>query len=397
MTIHGPSFRTLAFSTFLLSIPLNSAFAQDTTAIADRLKASLAAQGVDIGWTGVTGDASGMVLEGVVIRAAGEKEGLPIGKVTLEDVTEAEGGYVAATVTTEAYALQEKDTNVSLSPVVIRDLTIPAADSSGPLGSMLFYKSMEIDNLTVKVKDRTAFSTDGMRVDITPPAEGSAMNFSGGADRFSADLSQVEDPTTKEAIDALGYRTINGNFSMNGTWQPADGKLELSKYDITVDNAATFGITFSLGGYTLDFLKSLQEMQKKMAEQPEGADKSAQGMAILGLMQQLTFNGASIRLDDASLTNKVLDYVGKKQGMSGKDIANQAKAIVPFGLAQLNNPELTAQASAAVGAYLDNPGTLEISATPPAPVPFALIMAGAMANPADLTKTLGVSVKANGN
>jgi hypothetical protein len=28
-------------------------------------------------------------------------------------------------------------------------------------------------------------------------------------------------------------------------------------------------------------------------------------------------------------------------------------------------------------------------------VPFALIMAGAMSNPADLTKTLGVSVKAN--
>ncbi|TIQ76407.1 MAG: hypothetical protein E5X44_33155, partial [Mesorhizobium sp.] len=119
------------------------------------------------------------------------------------------------------------------------------------------------------------------------------------------------------------------------------------------------------------------------------------GMAMLGVLQQLSFNSASIRFDDDSLTNKVLDYVGKQQGMSGKDVANQAKAVVPFGMAQLNNPELTAQVSAAVGKYLDDPQSIEILAKPPAAVPFALIMAGAMSNPTDLTKTLGVTVKAN--
>ncbi len=62
MTIHGPSFRKLALSTFLLSLPLNSAFAQDATAVAEQLKASLAAQSVDISWTGVTGNASSMPL-----------------------------------------------------------------------------------------------------------------------------------------------------------------------------------------------------------------------------------------------------------------------------------------------------------------------------------------------
>ncbi|MEP6566835.1 MAG: hypothetical protein ABJB10_17015, partial [Mesorhizobium sp.] len=166
-------------------------------------------------------------------------------------------------------------------------------------------------------------------------------------------------------------------------------------YDMSVDNAGTLGMTFDVGGYTLDFVKSMQEMQKKMAAQPEGADNSAQGMALLGLLQQLSFNSASVRFDDDSLTGKVLDYFGKQQGMSGKDIANQAKAIVPFGMAQLNNPELTAEVSAAVNKYLDDPQSLEISAAPPAPVPFALIMAGGMSNPLDLPKTLGVHVKAN--
>ena len=132
-----------------------------------------------------------------------------------------------------------------------------------------------------------------------------------------------------------------------------------------------------------------------MAAQPEGADNSAQGLAMLGLMQQLTFNGASIRFDDDSLTNKVLDYLGKQQGVTGKDVANQAKAIVPLMMMELNNPELTQQVTAALSAFLDDPKSIEISAEPGSPVPFALLAASGMASPKDLPKTLGLTVTAN--
>lgn len=395
MTIHRSTFRKLAFSTFLLSIPLNSAFAQDTTAVADRLKASLAGQSIDISWTGISGDASHMVLEGVTVKPVGEDQSLPIGDIALEGVAEADGGYTIETATTKPFTRTDEGVELSVSPIVFRGMTIPPANATGPTGSLLMYKSVELANFTASKANKTAFSMDNLTVNLTAPAEGQAMEFSGNAEKFGADLTLVDDPKTKEVIDALGYQNITGSFETNGSWDPSDGQLELAQYDITVDNAGTFGVTFNLGGYTLDFVKSVQEMQKKMAEQPEGADKSAQGMAMLGLMQQLTFNSTSIRFDDDSLTNKVLDYVGKQQGMSGKDIANQAKAIIPFGMAQLQNPELTAQVSAAVGKFLDDPQSLEILAEPPSAVPFALIMAGAMSNPYDLTKTLGVTVKAN--
>ncbi len=394
MTIKRSTLQKLALSTFLFTLPLNAALAQDT-AVADRLKAVLAAQGIDIAWTGVTGDDSSMVLQGVSVKPASEKEALTIGDVKLEGVTPANGGYDIATVSTSAFEHSQDGVTLNLTPVVIHDMTVPADGSTGPLGSLMMYKSAQLENMTVKVADKTAFSMNGLDIQITPPADGKALEFSGTTEKFNADLSLVDDPKSKEVIDALGYQNISGTFNMAGTWQPADGKMELSKYDISVDNAGTLGMTFNLGGYTLDFVKSLQDMQKKMAAQPEGADSSAQGMAMLGLLQQLSFNSASIRFDDDSLTNKVLDYVGKQQGMSGKDIANQAKAIVPFGMAQLNNPELTAQVSAAISKFLDDPKSLEISAEPPASVPFALIMAGAMSNQLDLPTTLGVSVKAN--
>jgi hypothetical protein len=132
-----------------------------------------------------------------------------------------------------------------------------------------------------------------------------------------------------------------------------------------------------------------------MADEPAGADNSAQGLAMLGLMQQLTFHGAKIRLDDDSLTGRVLDYFAEQQGMKAEDIANQAKAIIPFLTAQLNNPELSGQITAALNAFLDDPQSLEIKAAPAAPVPFALIAAGGMTAPLELPKTLGVSVSAN--
>ncbi len=397
MTIHRSTFSRLAFSTFLLALPLNAAYAQDATAVADRLKAVFANQGVEIAWSGVSGNASSMVMQGVTVKPTAEKDALPIGNVTLEGVSEQNGGYAIETVSTEAFSHSEDGTRIDISPFVLHGLAIPAEGSSDPLASILMYKSADLDSMTVKVGDKTAFSMENFNVTVTPPADGKAMEFSGKAAKFTGDLSLVEDPKSKEMIDALGYQTISGNIKVGGSWQPSDGKMQLSQYDITVDNAGTFGMTFDVSGYTMEFVKSLQEMQKKMADKPAGADNSAEGMAMLGLLQQLTFNGASIRFDDDSLTNKILDYAAKQQSMTPKDIANQAKAIVPFGMAQLNNPELTAQVSAAVNKFLDDPKSLEIAAKPASPVPFALLMANGMANPLELPKTLGLSVTANQN
>jgi len=69
--------------------------------------------------------------------------------------------------------------------------------------------------------------------------------------------------------------------------------------------------------------------------------------------------------------------------------------VLPFLLAQLNNPDLTAQATQAVSTFLDDPKSLTISARPAQPVPFAMLAATAMMVPAELTKALGVTVSAN--
>lgn len=396
MTVHRSAFNRLAFSTILVAMPLNAALAQDTTAIADRLKAKLAEMSIDISWSGITGDASSMVLQGVSFKPAGETDALPIGDVTLEDVEDADGGgYVIGTLTTQPFAKTEDGIALDVSEFVIGGLVLPAAGTTDPIASMMMYETIDLENLSVKVGEKTAFAMSGLAVEVTPPADGQPMTFTGEAEKFTSDLTLVEDPQSKAVIDALGYQTINGYLEMAGSWQPTDGRMSLTKYDISVENAGTIGMTFDFGGYTPAFLQSVQALQKQMAAQPAGTDNSAQGMAMLGLMQQLTLHGATIRFDDDTLTNKVLDFVAAQQGVTRADIANQAKAIVPFMMAQLNSPDLTAAVSAAVNTYLDNPESLVIAVEPAQPVPFAMVAATAMSTPQTLPQQLGLKVNAN--
>jgi len=396
MSLHRSALQKFAFSTFLLSIPLSSAFAQDATAVGDRLKAVLAKQGTELSWTNISGDASQIVIEGATLTVAGQPTKIALGNVTLADVKEENGGYTIGTVTLPSYSVTEDGATIDITGIGIAGLKLPPENATDPVAALMMYDTADLESMTVKIGDKQAFAMNQLHFEVTPPADGNAMEFSGAAEKFSADLSLVEDAEAKKVIDALGYQSLNGYFELSGSWQPSDGRLALDQYDISVEKAGTLGLTFDLGGYTPDFFKSMQEMQKNLASQPGGGDSSAQGLAMLGLMQQLTFHSTSIRFDDDSLTGKVLEYVAAQQNMKPADIANQAKAILPFLLAQLNNPELTTEVTTALSAYLDDPKSLEISADPEQPVPFAVIMAGAMSpSPQDLAKTLAVSVTAN--
>lgn len=395
MALRNSAMLKLGLSAVALATMLQGAQAQDANLVAARLKSLLAAQGTELNWASISGSGSSIVLEGTNAKIAGQPEVFTIGNVALDGIVEAGGGYTIGKVSLPDYNISEAGLTFSMTGTALTNVKLPPEGSTDPLAAMLLYETADIQNLKVSMADKPVFNMDAVHFEMTTPADGQAMAFSGGAQKFTADLTGVSDPSSKQIIDALGYQNIAGDMKIVGSWNPTDGKMAFTQYDIKVDNAGTLGTTFDIAGYTPAFIKSLQELQKQMAAAPAGSDNSAQGMAMLGLMQQLTFNTAAIKFTDDSLTNKVLDFVGKSQGVSGKDIANMAKGAVPFALAQLNNPELTQQATAAVSAFLDNPKSITIAAKPAAPVPFAVLAAGGMGDPTSLPKTLGVVVSAN--
>src|SRR5690606_23003990 len=106
------------------------AYAADPADVANRLKTSLAEQGIAIEWTVVDGTDAVMVMHGVSAKAAGEDDRLPIGDITLSDIREENGGYLIGTASMPKYSATEDDVTVELDGIRISDLSLPAEGSS---------------------------------------------------------------------------------------------------------------------------------------------------------------------------------------------------------------------------------------------------------------------------
>ncbi len=384
--------RVLALSALLASTALSGAYAQVANEAAERLKVLMEQQGTTLSWDSVDIDGDNAVLVGVQVEAGGQKEAL--GDLTMNGISQTDDGYRIDEVLFDSLSFGDDDGSVDIEGVEMSGVLLPNDAKLDQFGGTVFYETAEVGSVVFTQDGNEIASMEGLVTEMTAPVDGKAMEYSGSVETFSVDLSIVEDPQQAAIIKALGYEQLSGSLGFAGDWQPSDGRFTMSQFDFAIDDAGTFGITVDLGGYTPQFLASLRDLQTQMAANPE-SDNSAQGLAMLGLMQQLTFHRAEISFNDDSLTNKVLEFVAQSQGAQPSDIANQAKAVVPFAMGQLGNPDLTMQATQAVSAYLDNPQSLRISAVPASPVPFALIAAAAMSAPAELTKTLGVTVSAN--
>lgn len=385
--------RVVAGATLLMSASLTGALAQSVEAAAERLREIVRDQGLSIEWDGVDVSGDSGVLRNV--RVGREDGMLPIGNINLEGVSEIDEGYAIEDVTMDRYHMVNGADSLTVDGVAMTGVLLPNEQSIDSYGGSVFYETADIATVNVVSKGKEIFTLTDMHAEISPSDEaGKPMEFSGAAEGFTIDLTIIEDPQQAAVIKALGYEKLEGYLEMDGSWNPADGQLTLNEYGMSVVDAGSLGLSFDLGGYTPELIASLRQIQKQMAENPDG-DSSQQGMAILGLMQQMIFHSAEVSFADDSLTNKVIDFVAQQQGMSASDIRNQAKAVLPFALAQLNNPEFTTMVTQAVSAYLDDPKSLSVRAEPGSPTPFAMIMASGMTNPVDLIKSLNVQVTAN--
>jgi hypothetical protein len=395
--MHTRKIRLMMASAAFLTLA-GPAFALDGAEMAKKLSSALELNGSSLAFDKAEVDGDVVTVTGVKLQlATNPGESLNIGEMTFEGVEETEGGgYYAETVTFPNVDASDGKDAISIKDIAISGLTIPGNPSGNTIDDILLYESFGTGPLTVKVKGKDVFTIASMESNLTRQENDAGLDFDATVAGVKADLSEVEDAKAKDAIEKLGLAQIDGEITMKGSWELESGNLALEENAFDFKNVGRLDVTMDFSGYTLQFLRSLQEAAKAAEANPnkEEADQ-AMGLAMLGLMQQLTFNSASIRFDDASITKKALDYAGSQQGVTGEQLAQSLKAMLPIMMAQLNVPELQKQVTAAVSAYLDGPKSLTISAEPENPVPFPMIMGAAMAAPNTLPSVLGVKVTAN--
>jgi len=383
-------------STAFVSIA-SAAFALDGNDIVAKLNALSSKNGVVIAAASATVDGDNVTLSGVTatITTADNKK-IPLGDVKLEGVSQDDEGYEIKKASFADINIMDNGDGIAAKDIYVNGLSIPTKTDANDLSSMLLAESVHVGSTSIMAKNKSVMTIDQTMVNYDYADDDSKMSFDADIAGLKIDLTSAPDPKAQEAIQALGLQNLDGEITMKGSWSLTDGKMDISEYAFDFDNVGRLDINFSLSGYTMALMKSMQDAVKAAQNNPDkSAANAALGMSMMGLMQQLSYNGAAIRFDDAGITAKVLDYAGKQQGVDGKQFAQSIKGMLPMMLGQMNMPDLQKQIVDAASAYLDAPKSIEVSAKPAQGLPFPQIMGAAMGNPADLAKTLNVKVTAN--
>ena len=203
--------------------------------------------------------------------------------------------------------------------------------------------------------------------------------------------------TEREAIQKtfadLGYDRIEADMHVTSTWEPVKGSLDLSRYDITMKDGGTLSLAMKLNGVTQDLLGELQKISIRMGQSKK--DEKINALALLGLVQQVSINSMTIRYDDNSLANRLLDSASKTDGQPRAQTVAELKTVLPLLASQLQNPEFADKTVKEMSAFLDNPKSLEISAMPEKSVSFAILATTAITLPQKLIDVLGLRIAAN--
>jgi hypothetical protein len=383
-------FAGAAFFTFA-----SSAFALDGADVLAKLNAAYAQSGANLSAKEVKVDGDTIVLSGATFKPKnGPAEGVKIGDITMAGVEEGDDGtYNVETVTFPDVDATDKETKITVKDITIEGLYIPSDPAAEGLDGSLLYDSAHTGPISIAVKGKEVFKVASVESTMEFPEDAVAVNFTTAITGLTADLSDNADPKSKDVIEKLNLNTISGDIAFNGNWNLDTGALEVSELSLDFKDIGKLAADIAISGYTKDFVKALQETMKADTSKPDAS--AAQGMAMMGLMQQLSFQKANIRFDDASITKRLLDYFGAEQKMTGDEMAKSLQGLIPIMMAQANMPDLQNQVVEASNAYLADPKNLTVSAQPAAPVPFPQIMGAAMGAPNTIPAMLGVKVTAN--
>ncbi|HWD13686.1 hypothetical protein P8H26_04005 [Pseudochrobactrum sp. sp1633] len=410
--------RTLSVATALTVIFAGSAYALDGNDVAKRLQARFEEQGAKIEFSKVDTDGSTITLRDTKIDfKTPEVESIAVGDVVLSDVAEdGKGGYTAESATLQDIEKKDDKSTFVVKGIEIGKIHLASDDEQDPVVKMMYYQTMKADSLTVSEDGQEMVNMKDLYASSTPYTKGTPISVNFGvksidldiekmdamrkkaeetADAADADATEetAEDTATPNPLLDLGYKKLSMVVTSTAAWEPEKGDFSIDKMEFDVKDVGKLDTTMKLGGYDVKFIKAVQQASAELNSNKENSD--AVGMAMLGLIQQLSVSDLSIRYDDSSLTPKLLEYYAKQQGISSEDMVNQIKGIAPLMVGYLGHADFAMQATTAVNTYFDDPKSLTIAAKPEAPVSFALIAATATADPKKLLDLLAVKLTAN--
>ena len=355
------------------------AFAADATQIADALVATITASGESQA-SYDSANAAGDDVTIVNLKMTGKDgESVAIPTVFITNAQPRDpGGFTADAMSFDNATMVSDGNTITWGSASVTEATVPSADEVKAKAKIRPFSKMDIANLNISGGDLP------VPLDIASIAVGLDLDEGGLPRDFSLNVASIKIPPEfiagadddfKQLVEGLGYDSFVVNLLVEGGYETGSDRLTVRSFAVEAPDVGKFSLAGTISG----------------VKASELADESASSDALAnGKLENLT-----IRFDNAGVVERALDMQAKMMGASREDIVAQLNGALPFMLNAINNPAFQEKVAKAGQAFLADPKSLTITASPAQPIAFQEIMGNAMSAPQTLPDMLAIDVTAN--
>ena len=203
-----------------------------------------------------------------------------------------------------------------------------------------------------------------------------------------------------QTLQELNLLKMVLNVEGTGSWERESGLVDISKYNIQLEDGAAFQISARVSGYTEEVARQFTKALNAMNAESDEKKKNALAFQTMAYLAGLSIQRMEIVLDDQSLLDRVVNIQAKKLKQDPEQIKGIVGPMTTIMLTPYNIPELAAQTSQALGTFMQGGKKLTILAEPINGLAVTEIIAlssGVQAGsvtPADLAKRLNLTITA---
>lgn len=382
--------------------------AQDADDFTAKIKAAYDAFGYDLQFGTATADGDTITIDGLTVVITTLPE--PMEPYTLDTVLTFsgvtqldDGSYKVAELTVPDVDITIDGDRVVVQSIAFRNLYIPGSDNPTILEALSVFGQFSAGPIVVEAEGKTFITVAAVIAEnVFTPAPGtgtleSMVSFA-TVDGIEADFSIIPDADAQAVLAALGIETITGSLRETMTWTMSDGHMAIDEFSFTFDDLGRIDMTFDLVGYTPALIESARAAQKQMLQLTEEGNtaelQKAQEAFGITFASQLSLGGVAIRYDDASLAGRLLDFFAAQQNLETPDLVDALKTLAAAQIPPVLGEPLTSQINDAMGAFLDDPQSFEVSIAPAEPINL-MMLAVLAAQPQAMLPMLNLSILAN--
>lgn len=289
------------------------------------------------------------------------------------------GGFTAASIAFDGGTVTDEDQTITWKTGISNDAIVPHPSEMHSSTKMTPFSHFELAGLNFSKKDMPdPVTIDQIAIDLGNVVDGAPNDGKLAVTGITVPGSLLAtDEQAKAVMSELGYNNLSLNLAIDGGYDTAKSALTIRGITLDGKDIGKLAITGTFGGLPRDKLQNPDQMQE--------------------LAPTATIENASVRFDDAGITNRVLDMQAKQMGATRETLATMLPAALPLAFGQVGITDQAFQQKVvdAVGAFLKDPKSITIKLAPAAPVLLMQVGQAAMAAPDSVLSMLAVDVSAN--